>query len=183
MLLCRWDSFLLLLVLITYQEFTMSTNLLSYELLLNANNLETLKQLVLNGADINYQAKNGWCLLFELISLNRHNELEYFASKNLNIFKKDIKGRTAIFWAIYHNKVESLKVLLKLGCNVNKDVIPSLSSLHYAVYKNNLSIIKTLLDANVSINKKDKLEHTALSYASLYEHKETVELLKSYGAL
>ncbi|CAA6818643.1 MAG: Unknown protein [uncultured Sulfurovum sp.] len=161
----------------------MSTNVLSCELLLHADDLDTLEQLVFNGADLNYQAENGWCLLFEFASLDLHKELSHFARKNLNIFNSDTKGRTAIFWAIYHSKVESLKVLLQLGCDANEDAISALPALHYAVYKNNTNIVETLLAHGADIHKEDDLGHTALSYAQVYEREEMIKLLELHGAV
>lgn len=160
----------------------MSANLLSCELLLHATELETLEQLVLNGADVNYQAENGWCLLFEFVSLNLTKELKFFADK-LTMDTVDTKGRTALFWAIYHNHTESVRTLLELEYNVHKNVHPSLPALHYAVYKGNSEIVQLLLDRGIDINQEDSLQKTALTYAQMYERNEMVNLLKSNGAV
>ena len=49
---------------------------LSSELILSAKDIDTIKQLLINGAEINYQSTDGWCLLFELISLNAYVDIE-----------------------------------------------------------------------------------------------------------
>lgn len=158
-------------------------NILSCELLLHAHEIETLEQLILNGADLNYQAENGWCLLFEFVSLNLHKELKHFANKNLNIHMKDYKGRTALFWAIYHNHVECVKTLLDLNYNIHAEVFPSLPPLHYAVYKNSSQIVKLLIASGIDVNHEDNLEQSASAYAQIYEREEMIDLLKSHGAV
>lgn len=160
----------------------MSANLLSCELLLHVNELETLEQLVLNGADLNYQAKNGWCLLFEFVSLNLTKQLKFFGPK-LKLDVMDTKGRTALFWAIYHNHTKSVKTLLELGYNVHHNIHPSLPALHYAVYKGNPEIVQLIIETGIDINQEDILHKTALTYAQMYEYTEMANLLKSKGAV
>lgn len=154
-------------------------NLCSQELVLQVENFETLKQLVLNGADINYQYYNGWCLLFELVILGLEEELSYFAKRGLNLEVRDEKGRTALFWAIYHENIEMVALLLKLGISANERIILTLPALHYSVYKNHKKIVNLLLDHSADIEMADINKKTSLDYAYLYKNEEMVKLLKN----
>jgi len=155
---------------------------LSSELILNAKDITTLKQLLLNGADINYQSDEGWCLLFELISLGLERHIQEINAPTLDLHITDNKGRSALFWAIYHEHPHVIKTLLSLGYDMKLPVTQDLPALHYAVYKNNASIVSTLLEYNANINLEDKYEQTALSYAYHYKRDEMIDLLQQWGA-
>lgn len=155
---------------------------LSSELILHATDIQTVKQLLLNGAEINYQSDEGWCLLFELISLNLYEEIASLQNSKLNLEITDSKGRNALFWSIHHEYHDVLKTLISMGCDLSKSVINELPALHYAVYKNNKEITTLLLDEGVDIECKDRHNNTALAYAFLYESEEMIKLLTQRGA-
>jgi ankyrin repeat protein len=155
---------------------------LSSELILHATDLSTLKQLLLNGADINYQSDEGWCLLFELITLGLDQHIVALKQESFDIHIKDAKSRSALFWAIFHEKPNIVETLLTLGYDTKQYVTDELPALHYAVYKNNTAIVNTLLEYQIDIECKDKYQNSALSYAYLYEREEMIRLLKQRGA-
>lgn len=155
---------------------------LSSELILNATDIQTVKQLLINGAQINYQSKEGWCLLFELISLNLYQEIASLHDTKLNIEISDAKGRNALFWSIYYEHGHVLKTLINMGCKLTTFVTQGLPALHYAVYKNNTDIIALLLDEGIDIEISDNHGNTALAYAYLYEREEVITLLTQRGA-
>ena len=155
---------------------------LSSELILHAADSHTVKQLLINGAEINYQSEEGWCLLFELISLNLYQEIASLSHTKLNIEISDAKERNALFWSIYHEHPNVLKTLIGMGCNLTTNVTHGLPALHYAVYKNNTEIITLLLDKGVNIESKDSHNNTALAYAHLYKREEMITLLTQRGA-
>ena len=155
---------------------------LSSELILHAEDISTVKQLLLNGADINYQSNEGWCLLFELIVLGLDQHIVALKEDAFNIHIKDTKSRSALFWAINYEKTNIVKTLLALGYDINQNVTDELPALHYAVYKNNATIVTTLLEHQIDIECKDKYENSALSYAYLYKREEMIKLLKQRGA-
>jgi ankyrin repeat protein len=168
------------------QEYLMSCNTLqdalSSELILHAHDLTTLKQLLLNGADINYQSKDGWCLLFELISLGLKEHIVALTHFSLDLTIRDGKKRNALFWAIYHKNVQMVETLLNLGYSPVLYVTDELPALHYAIYKNSSAIVNILLHYKFDIECQDLYENTALSYAHLYGREEMVQLLEARGA-
>ena len=155
---------------------------LSSELILNASDIQTEKQLLLNGAQINNQSDEGWSLLCELISLNLYEELASLKDSDLNVEFTDTKGRNALFWSIHHEHYEVLRTLIKMGCDLTRSVIHGLPALHYAVYKNNQEIVTLLLEEGIDIECKDPDENTALAYAYHYESKDMISLLTQRGA-
>jgi ankyrin repeat protein len=155
---------------------------LSSELILHATDIQTVKQLLLNGADINYQSDEGWCLLFELVSLNLSQEIASLKNMPFNLEIMDNKGRNALFWSIYHEHHEVLNTLIELGCDLKSPVINDLPALHYAVYKNNAEIVDLLLEKGFNIETKDPYDNTAMDYALHYGHRSMIDLLHQRGA-
>lgn len=162
---------------------TLPSHALSKELVLHANNVNTLKQLLLNGADVNYQSSTGWCLLFEFISLGLDEEIELLCVEySMNIRMKDAKGRNALFWAIYHKNDTIVQRLISLGCDPKENILPGLPSLHYTVYTNNIDIINILLKHGIDINSEDTHGIRALNYAYIYELEDMIRYLEKLGA-
>jgi ankyrin repeat protein len=156
---------------------------LSSELILQAKDIETVKQLLVNGADINYQSVEGWCLLFELISMNAYKEIESLRQHRFYIDIKDSKGRSALFWAIHYKHKAVIEVLLTMGINLHENVSNGLPSLHYAIHQNIPEIVCLLLDTGADIESTDPYHNTALNYAMLYENDIMIDLLISRGAV
>jgi len=155
---------------------------LSSELILHANDIETLKQLLINGADINYQSKEGWCLLFELISLGLDKNITQLKNLGMSFDIIDSKNRTALFWAMHYEDEDVIAILINEGYDLSKPVTDVLPALHYAVYKNNTAIVNLLLKHNYDIESKDTYDNTALSYAYHYKNETMIALLKQRGA-
>ena len=151
---------------------------LSSELILHAQDTQTLKQLILNGADVNYQSQDGWCLLFECIALNLYQNIIALKNDKLNLNIRDTKGRSALFWAIHYEHNDVIKTLIALDYNLKLTVTKELPALHYAIYKNNKELVNTLLDAGVALDMRDTYDNTALDYAKHYQHTQMVALLE-----
>ncbi|CAA6828272.1 MAG: Unknown protein [uncultured Sulfurovum sp.] len=155
---------------------------LSAELVLNVNDIHTIHQLLYNGANINYQSKDGWCLLFELISLNKYKDLRSLYEYGIDMKLRDTKNRSALFWTIHHGHTDILDVLTTLKYPIDELITDNLPSLHYAVYKSNPKIINILLDAGLNIESVDAHHNTALDYAYIYDKKNMITLLEQRGA-
>ena len=155
---------------------------LSAELILHATDIQTVKQLLLNGAQVNFQSDEGWCLLFELTSLNLYEEIASLQNSKLDLEITDTKGRNALFWGIHHEHFEVLSTLISMGCDLTRPVTSGLPALHYAVYKNNKEIVTLLLEEGFDIESKDSHQNTALAYAYHYESEDMIKLLTQRGA-
>lgn len=125
--------------------------MLSVELVLQAKSLETLKQLLLNGANINYQSQRGWCLLLELVVLNQPKSIKALSLYGFKLQIRDVKGRNALFWAIHSGHIKVIEALLELGFDVGAEVGPGIGALEYAKYKKNQQIIALLDDICVPV--------------------------------
>lgn len=129
---------------------------MSKEILHNIKCLGTIKQLLLNGAKVNFQTQSGWCPLFEAISLNLEYTVEFLLSCDADINIKDIKGRNALFWAIYYDKPQMVQLLLDNGINIYDEIFPGLTPIQYALEVKNIIIYEMLLNFNIHEPKTHK---------------------------
>lgn len=153
---------------------------LSKELMTRVNEPETMKQLLLNGADINYQTDKGWCVLFEMIMADKVALVRDFHRKGMHLVMKDNKTRTGLFWTLHHHQEEMLHALLSLGYDANEEVVSGLSALHYASYLDNVSMVEALLQAGANPEHTDNYGNTAMAYAKHYGKEESYAFLQGY---
>ena len=75
-----------------------------------------------------------------------------------------------------------IQYLIKAGADINIKTRFGHTALHLAAYYGHEQIVKMLLDAGSDINAKNNVGQTALYWALLTKNKNTIDLLKSYGA-
>merc|ERR1711916_19951 len=84
------------LIIKIYLGEYMSVNEISHELSVETINyvhdISTLKQLLLNGASINFQNKIGWSALFEAVTFGHAATLKELITMGVNINMIDSKG-------------------------------------------------------------------------------------------
>ncbi|RXJ87088.1 ankyrin repeat domain-containing protein [Arcobacter sp. CECT 8985] len=138
----------------------------------------TIKKLLHSNHDVNYQDKDGWCVLFESIANNENIEALISLGANINI--RDKKGRNALYWAMYHKNSIAVKKLIKLGINLY--VTPTLFALHYAVYNDDVKMLKSLKSSGLDINFLDSINATPFIYSVLYNRVQCFDYLLKNGA-
>ncbi len=155
----------------------MSTNFFIENKSLNEN--FSLKKLLFNGLDINYQNKDGWCALFEAVAY--HGNIDEILSLGANINIRDKKGRNSLYWAIKFKNYEVVKLLIK-NYSINIYVTPTLSAVHFAIYNDDVKMLKTLKNCGLDLNLLDEINATGLIYAVLYNKLHCIDYLLKNGA-
>ncbi|AXH15323.1 ankyrin repeat domain-containing protein [Malaciobacter mytili] len=138
----------------------------------------SLKKLLFSGLDINYQDKDGWCVLFESIAYNEN--INSLISLGVNINIRDKKGRNALYWAIKFKNHEAVRLLIKNY--INTYVTPTLSAVHFAIYNDDVKMLKTLKNCGLDLNFLDEINATGLIYAVLYNKLHCIDYLLKNGA-
>lgn len=139
---------------------------LSRELIHNINNPHTLKQLIINGANINYKTKIGWSALFESVRLNLIDSTDALIKLGADIHIKDNHNRTVLLWAIKNNNPKMVQLLLDNGYNLDIDIIPGVSATRFAMDINNIVIFDLLVNytkvkpKNFKLKKEGFYEYT-----------------------
>lgn len=142
------------------------------------NNLEWVKYLVRNGANIN-------------VKINNHNIFEYF--DYCTILDLDIKiieyllnyaneenYKSALFICCENNYFELAKYILSKGIDINIKNRYGETPLIMACLNEHLNLAEYLIKNGDDINIKDNDGHDALYYAELYKRQMTIELLVKY---
>lgn len=119
---------------------------------------------------------------FKLIKSINENDLQE-EIKDLNLNKRDYKGRTLLHYAaIYNNNSAVIQELIDTNMNINTRDTHGYTPLHYAAQYNNVKVLEVFLDTEVDLEKKEEKEQTPLHLASRYNDLEVVERLIRAGA-
>jgi len=102
--------------------------------------------------------------------------VKFLIKAGANINAKDNNGITALMRASRYGEVEVVKLLIEAGADNGYTALMEASDNNY------VEVVKLLIENGANINVKDKFGNTALIYASRYDRKEIVYLLKRYGA-
>ena len=117
--------------------------------------------------------------IFQAAKDGNIDELKVAIANAVNINKKDMKGKTALWYAVVANNAKIVKYLLENGANANVKVPPSNGTpLQFASIKGFTEIAKLLLDAGSEVNVFDKsVGVTPLWLASQGGHTDIVKIL------
>lgn len=150
-------------------------------------NINEVKSLLEQGANINYQSPN--MLSTEetpcaKAAKNGHLEvLDYLISQGADCQKATSGGENPITLAAKENQQAAVLFLIENGSDVNYQEknfgkTPLLSAVEWG----DLKFIKRLISLGASLNTRDKSGNTPLTLAAFRKHPEIVEFLAKSGA-
>ncbi len=150
-------------------------------------NLASVKTLVDQGVDINYQ-NSGFLSTEETPCMkaakNGHLEvLQYLVAKGADFHKATSGGENPLTIAAEHNHANIVTFLLDKGEDINyKESNYGKSALHHAAEHNNVGLIKKLLKRKADISLRDKKNNTPFTSAVFYNKTDAIEFLLKKGA-
>lgn len=162
------------------------------------NDLETVKRLAAQGADINYNDRWGNSAIFTAAWEGNTKALELFYSLGANI---KLGESDLLMNAGYNAQTESVKWLIGKGADVNHTLKNGENALHYTISNTDkmtgrTEIVRLLINAGTDVHKKtiagqeticfmrDAIlkGETPLHRAAAYAGEEIVKLLLEAGA-
>lgn len=176
--------------------FFLPQNKSPFEAAILANDLEKVKQLIAQGADVNIRDSRGNTPLLQAVLMGRLSFVEVLISAGADINAKSPSGRIPLDVAKRRRRTDVVEVLTRAAqeqANVenkpSQDSSPfdsqepkQLTSLHRAAAEGDLEWVKELLESGAAINAKNERGLTALHRAINRGKRQIVELLLDKGA-
>ena len=176
------------------KEFTIPTTktntTISKELInsIKNNDLELVKDLVQQGADVNVRDNDSWTPLIRASWNDNLEIVKYLVENGADINAKNKEGNTALKWASYHGELEIVKLLVEHGADINiknnrrRTALIEASTRTFFSNPRGLETIKYLVEHSADINAKDDEGNTALYWVSRFGNLEIVKLLVEHSA-
>lgn len=159
------------------------------DLTLNAffGNLDGVKYLLENGANINAIDSVGDTALICAVSMGHFKVVKYLVENGADIEKRDNKKKTALRLALDRGQLKIAECLIKKGADINtKDNSGDTALIWASKARNtkmrNTDVVEYLIKNKADVNEKNDNGLTALMYASYNLHLEIVKLLIENGA-
>ncbi|XP_054586022.1 ankyrin repeat domain-containing protein 29 isoform X2 [Nothobranchius furzeri] len=132
---------------------------------------DCVKELIMQGADINYQREQAHCDVVKLL-------FEFGASTEFQT--KD--GGTPLTVACQYGHSKVVDTLLKNGANVHDQLNDGATSLFLAAQEGHVTVIRQLLSSGAKVNQAREDGTTPLWMAAQMGHSEAVKVLLLRGA-
>ncbi|NLL12180.1 MAG: ankyrin repeat domain-containing protein [Fibrobacter sp.] len=144
--------------------------------------LETVKQLLNEGADVNATDMHGRTALIEASWSGSLEVAEFLIKKGADVNASDSAGYTALMRASEEGHLPVVKFLIKNGADVNaRGKVRGTTPLMLAAENGHKKIIGLLIDNGANVNAIDQYEETALARAYRTNQIEAAELIESKG--
>ncbi|GAB4273559.1 MAG: ankyrin repeat domain-containing protein [Candidatus Rifleibacteriota bacterium] len=163
-----------------------------------AGNLDFVKLLVENGANVNLFGDNNRTPLHIAAEENFTDIAKFLVEKGANVNAYELEpvdrlsssagkyerkfANGALHYATQNGNLELVKLLVENGANANAFSCGENTPLHYAAYNGHDEIIRYLVSKGANINARGKIgKETPLKRAMKKKRKSTIALIKSLG--
>ena len=161
---------------------------------INYNNIELIKALLNNGADINKVDNEGntafSCMIDFGLKAKTKNERKQFLERivfmlkfRVDVNSVDKDGRTIFHKAVIADDYELVEKLLSKKTDLNIKDKQGRTVLHHTQWKGNYKIARLLIAAGADMNEPDFAGFTILNYAAILGHAKLVMVLIASGVL
>ena len=147
-----------------------------------SGDLETIKLLLKNGADVNAKDTGGGTALSWAAGAGQTDSVRLLLDRGANINVIDSAGNTALMLAAVADHKDVVQLLLDKGADVNPKDKGGGTALMGASVGAGADVVKLLLDKGADINAKSGLGRTALDLAREYGNAAIVQQLQQAGA-
>ena len=137
-------------------------------------NIEAVQHHIAAGTDVNADDGGGVTPLHFAASIGHKEVAALLIAEGADVNAKNEDGQTPLDFTSVFNKTKTADLLRKHGGKH--------SSIHKAAVGGDAEGVKEFLDAGTDVNEKDDSEWTPLFHATIWGHKEIVELLIAEGA-
>lgn len=146
------------------------------------NDLETVKQLLRDGENVDQAEEDGTSALALAVSNENYEMVDTLLRAGANANARGEGGITALFWMNGDADPKLISLLVRYGANIDHATENGATPLIHAAVWDNAKLIAALIDAGAAVNTQDNDGNTALMIAAKEGNAETVEALLAAGA-
>jgi hypothetical protein len=139
--------------------------------------IESIKQLLINGADVNATIYYGYTALHMAAAHGQTELCKLLIQEHANVNATNNYGSTAFHRAAEKGHTEVCKLLIQEHANVNATNSDGSTTLHMAANKGHTEVCKLLIQEHADVNATDNYGSTALHRAAANGHTETALIL------
>ena len=162
--------------------------------------VECVKVLLDEGADVNYRNQNGFIVNIQSKTMDswgnrkgytplmcaaeagKENCVNFLVNAGADVNMCNDEGDTAIIAASKGGNIKVIKFLLESGADVNAVGTLGNTALMEAARNGNEDCVKLLCESGANMNRIDKGSYSALLLAAVHGHIKNIEVLTSAGA-
>lgn len=127
----------------------------------NCNDLQLVRRVVDNGADLESRGSNGKTPLMQAAEYEYRDILSYLIEQGADIDATDEKGWTALLYAAFDGRMETVQYLAECGADLDATVNGIWSALIFAADKGYTEIASYLLDKGADASNLDVIYSSA----------------------
>ncbi|KAK6174475.1 hypothetical protein SNE40_017745 [Patella caerulea] len=154
-----------------------------------ANDKESVRQMISQGADINYpwnnpavpSVKDSTTPLLAAVSLNHVEITKMLIRAGASVNLTDRNGCSPLYKAAYHGRPVLIDILVKEDADVNlankEDQTPLYICVQNAIVHSNFNAVVRILDAGASVDFRDKSGKAPIHIAAHWKLKDMISLL------
>jgi len=147
-----------------------------------SGNLTDMNRALSDGANVNYQAEDGWTALhFAACHIDSTiAQVLIAAGSKVNI--QDNEGATPLHNAAYRGYTDVAQVFIDAGANVDIQDNDQETPLHWASWSGHKEVVLALCKADASVNALDKDGSTPLHRAAMFKNTDAMKILIGAGS-
>nr|XP_042119894.1 ankyrin repeat domain-containing protein 29 isoform X1 [Peromyscus maniculatus bairdii] len=147
-----------------------------------AGHIDCVRELVLQGADINLQRESGTTALFFAAQQGHNDVVRFLFGFGASTEHRTKDGGTALLAASQYGHMPVVETLLKHGANIHDQLYDGATALFLAAQGGYLDVIRLLLSSGAKVNQPRQDGTAPLWIASQMGHSEVVRVMLLRGA-
>ncbi|XP_077756396.1 ankyrin repeat domain-containing protein 29 isoform X3 [Canis aureus] len=146
-----------------------------------AGHIDCVRELVLQGADINLQRESGPTALFFAAQQGHNDVVRFLFEFGASTEFRTKDGGTALLAASQYGHMQVVETLLKHGANIHDQLYDGATALFLAAQGGYLDVIRLLLSSGAKVNQPRQDGTTALLKAANKGYNDVIEELLKFS--